>query len=112
MRQVLRCGGQLVLETLVLEGEEELALCPEKRYAKMNNVYFLPTVPCLRNWLQRSGFSGIQCVDVSVTTVEEQRQTPWVRTESLSDFLDPNDARRTVEGYPAPLRAVLLAEAR
>jgi len=112
MRQVLRRGGQLVLETLVLEGEEELALCPEKRYAKMNNVYFLPTVPCLRNWLQRSGFSGIQCIDVTVTTVEEQRHTPWVQTESLSDFLDPNDARRTVEGYPAPLRAVLLAEAR
>ena len=30
-------------------------------------------------------------------------------TESLADFLDPHDSGKTLEGYPAPLRAVLVA---
>jgi len=101
-----------VLETLVLEGDEDLALCPEKRYAKMNNVYFLPTVRCLTNWLQRTGFANVRCIDVTPTTSAEQRKTEWIQTESLSDFLDPADPKRTIEGYPAPLRATLVAEAR
>ncbi len=112
MRQVLRRGGQLVLETLVLEGNDDLALCPDKRYAKMNNVYFLPTVRCLKNWLRRTGFSDIRCVDVTPTTSSEQRKTEWIQTESLTDFLDPADSTRTIEGYPAPVRAILVAEAK
>jgi tRNA (mo5U34)-methyltransferase len=112
MRQVLRRGGQLVLETLVLEGDGDLALCPDKRYAKMNNVYFLPTVRCLKNWLRRTGFSDIRCVDVTPTTSSEQRKTEWIQTESLTDFLDPADSTRTIEGYPAPVRAMLVAEAK
>ena len=39
--------GQLVLETLVLEGDGEMALFPRKRYAKMNNIFFIPSVACL-----------------------------------------------------------------
>jgi len=105
-------GGQLVLETLVLEGEGEMALFPEKRYAKMNNIFFIPTVACLTHWLKRSGFDGIQCVDVSRTTTDEQRNTDWIDTESLPAFLDPDDPQKTVEGYPAPVRAMLLATAR
>ncbi len=112
MRQVLRRGGQLVLETLILEGDEDLALCPEKRYAKMNNVYFVPTVRCLNNWLRRTGFANVRCIDVTPTTSAEQRKTEWIQTESLTDFLDPTDSRRTIEGYPAPLRAILVAEAK
>lgn len=110
MRRTLRRGGELVLETLVIPGEENLALTPVDRYAKMNNVYFLPTVNCLTTWLERAGFTKIRCVDVSRTTSAEQRKTPWVQTESLSDFLDPVDELKTVEGYPAPRRAVMLAE--
>jgi tRNA (mo5U34)-methyltransferase len=109
---LLRSGGELVLETLVIEGEDETALSPSGRYAKMNNVFFLPTVRCLAGWLQRAGFLNIRCVDRSWTTAAEQRKTAWIQTESLEDFLDPADPRRTVEGYPAPLRAVLLAEKR
>ncbi|MEZ4601267.1 MAG: tRNA 5-methoxyuridine(34)/uridine 5-oxyacetic acid(34) synthase CmoB [Syntrophotaleaceae bacterium] len=109
---LLRPGGELVLETLVIEGEEESALSPSGRYAKMNNVFFLPTVSCLAGWLARAGFVNIRCVDRTWTTEQEQRKTDWIQTETLSDFLDPADPRRTVEGYPAPLRAVLLAERR
>jgi len=28
---------------------------------------------------------------------------------SLKDFLDPNDPKKTVEGHPAPLRATIIA---
>ena len=109
---LLRPGGELVLETLIIDGEEETALSPAGRYAKMNNVFFLPTVRCLSGWLTRAGFVNIRCVDRTRTTEQEQRKTPWIWTESLSDFLDPAEPRRTVEGYPAPLRGVLLAERR
>ena len=112
MQKTLRRGGQLVLETLIIEGDEDLALCPQKRYAKMNNVYFLPTVACLSNWLARTGFTNVRCIDISRTTCAEQRRTEWIQTESLQDFLDPADPSRTLEGYPAPLRATFTAEAK
>jgi tRNA (mo5U34)-methyltransferase len=105
-------GGQLVLETLILNGEGEMALFPEKRYAKMNNIFFIPTVACLEHWLRRSGFGAIRCVDISRTTLKEQRKTDWIDTESLTDFLDPDDPEKTVEGYPAPVRAMVVATAR
>ncbi|MCF6179247.1 MAG: tRNA 5-methoxyuridine(34)/uridine 5-oxyacetic acid(34) synthase CmoB [Geopsychrobacter sp.] len=112
MQNCLRPGGELVLETLIIEGEEDLALCPKKRYAKMNNVYFLPTVSCLKNWLERTGFTNVRCIDVTRTTSGEQRETKWMQTESLKDFLDPDDPSRTMEDYPAPLRAIFVAEAK
>lgn len=112
MCRCLRPGGELVLETLIIEGEDDLCLCPQKRYAKMNNVYFLPTVSCLSNWLKRTGFTNVRCIDVTRTTSAEQRETEWMQTESLRDFLDPADPSRTLEGYPAPLRAIFTAEAR
>jgi tRNA (mo5U34)-methyltransferase len=112
IRQNLRRGGELILETLVIAGEGDLALIPRERYAKMNNVYFLPTVSALSHWLERAGFDGVRCIDLTPTTSAEQRRTDWVQTESLADFLDPDDPGKTVEGYPAPLRAIILANAR
>lgn len=105
-------GGELVLETLIIEGEGQWAFCPPKRYAKMHNVFFLPTVACLQGWLERAGFENIRCIDQTWTSSEEQRRTEWIKSESLADFLDPDDPRKTAEGHPAPLRAVLLAERR
>ncbi|EKK5267742.1 tRNA 5-methoxyuridine(34)/uridine 5-oxyacetic acid(34) synthase CmoB [Cronobacter dublinensis] len=101
--------GELVLETLVVEGDENTVLVPGERYAQMRNVYFIPSAPALKNWLEKCGFVDVRIVDYSVTTVEEQRRTAWMQTESLADFLDPQDATKTREGYPAPLRAVLVA---
>lgn len=105
-------GGQLVVETLIVEGAGEMALFPEKRYARMNNIFFIPTVKCLTIWLKRCGFDTVRCVDVSKTTDREQRRTDWIDTQSLADFLDPADPGKTVEGYPAPVRAMVLATAR
>ena len=104
-------GGLLVLETLIIEGDAETALFPEKRYARMNNICFIPTIKCLKHWLRRCGFGQIRCVDISKTTPLEQRRTDWIDTQSLADFLDPVDPDKTVEGYPAPVRAMVLATA-
>lgn len=105
----LRPGGELVLETLVIEGPRDSVLLPENRYAKMRNVWFIPAVAGLQQWLQRCGFIDIQLLDVSATSMQEQRSTEWMRFESLKDFLDPDDHTKTIEGYPAPTRALLLA---
>ena len=112
LRSALRRRGQLVLETLVIEGEGDAVLVPRGRYAKMRNVWFIPTVSQLKTWLHRAGFDAVSAVDVTATTVTEQRATAWMTFESLADFLDPADSSRTIEGYPAPRRAVLIAESR
>lgn len=108
LKRYLRQGGELVLETLVVDGDEQTALIPRDRYAKMRNVWFLPSTDMLILWLERLGFINIRVVDVTLTTIEEQRLTPWMQYESLSDFLDPNDHSLTCEGYPAPKRAIII----
>jgi len=109
LKACLKPGGELVLETLVVEGDEQQCLIPEDRYAQMRNVWFLPSVKLLERMLRRSGYSDVSCIDLSPTTVDEQRSTEWMRFQSLPDFLDPEDSSLTVEGYPAPLRATLTA---
>lgn len=110
LKHQLAPGGQLVLETLILQGDTETALCPRQRYACMRNVHFIPTVPCLESWLLKCGFHNIRCVDITQTTLQEQRKTDWIDSDSLDAFLDPNDNGLTQEGYPAPVRAVVIAE--
>lgn len=107
----MKKGGELVLENLILETRENICLFPRDRYAKMRNVYFIPDYLSMESWLLRAGFINIRCVDVAKTYPEEQRKTRWIQTESLKDFLDPDDPDKTVEGYPAPVRAIFLAEA-
>lgn len=109
LKNQLVSGGELVLETLVIEGDENAVLVPGERYAQMRNVYFIPSAPALVRWLEKCGFVDVRIVDHCVTTVEEQRRTAWMTTESLADFLDPSDHNITCEGYPAPLRAVIVA---
>ncbi|MFD2302154.1 tRNA 5-methoxyuridine(34)/uridine 5-oxyacetic acid(34) synthase CmoB [Roseibacillus ishigakijimensis] len=109
LRDTLRPEGELVLETLVVEGDESTVLLPQGRYAQMRNVWFLPSAPLLARMMARVGLREIEVVDLTATTVEEQRSTEWMRFQSLPDFLDPEDSRRTREGYPGPLRATLRA---
>jgi len=110
MRQMLSRGGELILETLVLAEDGDAELQPPGRYAKMNNVFTIPTVARLIKWLQAAGYNDIRCVDVTPTTLVEQRTTDWINSESLEDFLDPQNSELTVEGHPAPVRAVVLAQ--
>lgn len=69
----------------------------------MRNVYFIPSAAALKMWLEKCGFIDVRIVDACVTSTEEQRRTEWMTTESLADFLDPQDQRKTVEGYPAAI---------
>ncbi|MEJ2611004.1 MAG: tRNA 5-methoxyuridine(34)/uridine 5-oxyacetic acid(34) synthase CmoB [Candidatus Thiodiazotropha sp.] len=110
LQGALRRGGELVLETLVIEGGPGEVLVPEGRYAKMRNVWFIPSAETLMVWLKRAGFCHMKLLDVSVTSVAEQRTTEWMRFESLQDYLDPSDSRYTVEGYPSPRRAIIVAQ--
>ena len=109
LKNQLVSGGELVLETLVIEGDVNQVLVPGERYAQMRNVFFIPSAEALKSWLEKSGFVDVRIVDFALSTTEEQRRTDWMTSESLAEFLDPDDPSKTVEGYPAPLRAVLVA---
>ena len=102
-------GGELILETLVIKSDINETLVPVGTYAQMNNVFFIPSIKLLKNWLKKIGFINIHIADYSNTTINEQRRTDWMITNSLNDFLNPNDSTKTIEGYPSPLRAILIA---
>lgn len=112
LRDCLRPGGELVLETLIIEGASNEVLTPRDRYAKMANVWFIPSLLTLERWLQRCGFQQIHCIDITTTSTREQRRTSWSAEASLGEFLAPGDHSLTIEGYPAPRRAIVIAERR
>ena len=109
LRDCLQPGGELVLETLVIDGNLGEVLLPEGRYANMRNVWFLPSCATLSGWLKRCGFKNIRVLDVTPTSVEEQRSTEWMQFHSLKDFLDEENPLLTCEGLPAPKRAIFIA---
>lgn len=103
-------GGELILDTFMIDGEEDVCLTPRDRYSKMRNIYFIPTVSALKNWCYRAGFNEIEVLDIVKTESSEQRKTEWINTHSLEDFLDKNDQNKTIEGYPAPKRVYIKAK--
>ena len=105
----LNKGGELILDTFMIDGDDEMCLTPKDRYSKIPNIYFIPTVNALINWCKRAGFDEVEVLDIKKTDLNEQRKTPWVNTQSLEDFLDPKDETKTVEGYPAPKRVYIKA---
>ena len=109
LKSTLRPGGQLVLETIYVPGKESCACTPGDRYARMRNVWLLPTLTELTTWLRRTGYTDIEIVDTTITTTDEQRSTEWMTFESLQEALDPDDPSKTVEGWPAPHRVVVTA---
>lgn len=109
LMQTMRAGGELVLETLVSLGEEATALDIDGRYARMRNIWTLPSVPLLAQWIKEAGFTNIRCVSVDITSRLEQRTTEWMPHESLIESLDPDNLSLTVEGHPRPRRAVMIA---
>lgn len=111
LRDALRPGGELVLETLIIEGGTNDCLVPEGRYSRMGNVWFLPSTELLELWLRKTGFRNVRTVDVTRTSTDEQRRTDWMQFHSLAQFLSPDTPELTIEGYPAPARAIVLAEA-
>lgn len=97
-----RPGGTVILESLVIDKDGPYLLVPHERYAKMRNAWIVPTADALAALMQRAGFKEITIHRFGPITTEEQRRTAFAPYESLADFLDPADPRRTVEGHPAP----------
>ena len=110
LRQAMAPGGELILETLIVPGDNDDSLIIDGRYANMRNIYELPTVHRLCRWMEQAGFTGLKVADVTATSTEEQRSTHWMTSHSLAQALDENDPEKTIEGHPRPLRAIIVAE--
>ncbi|MGB0496055.1 MAG: tRNA 5-methoxyuridine(34)/uridine 5-oxyacetic acid(34) synthase CmoB [Kangiellaceae bacterium] len=110
LKDLLLSGGELILETLVIEGDSDQVLVPPGRYAQMRNVWFIPSVNALILWLQKCGFKHVKCINVEQTTTQEQRATEWMTFHSLENFLSPTDQNLTIENHPAPTRATIIAK--
>ena len=109
LRHALRPNGQLVLETLVIPDSGVSSLQIKDRYANMRNVYELPSVALLERWVHEQGFQEVKTVSLQQTSRREQRSTDWMTSHSLAQALDPDNPSLTIEGYPRPLRAVVVA---
>jgi tRNA (mo5U34)-methyltransferase len=107
--KALNSKGELILDTFMIDGEDDICLTPKDRYSKIPNIYFIPTINALKNWLFRAGFSDVEVLAVKKTKLNEQRKTDWIDSQSLNDFLDPNNPNLTIEGYPAPKRVYVKA---
>ena len=110
LKEMMTPDSELILETLIVDGDEGDSLIPDGRYANMRNVHCLPSIGTLKSWLIDSGYRNIRVVDISQTTPNEQRKTKWIgdNPASLEDFLDPFDSSLTIEGHPAPTRAIII----
>ncbi len=105
LKQGLKEKGEVILDTLIIEGENEIALSPI-RYQKMKNIYFIPTLKALYNWIEKAKFKEVEFLGKRYTKTDEQRKTDWIDGESLDSFLN-KDQTKTIEGYPPPLRVYL-----
>lgn len=109
INRALNKDGEIIVDSFMIDGEQEMCLFPEHRYNMMPNIYFIPTVNCFKNWLKRAGFKNIEVIKITKTDESEQRVTPWTFGKSLDDFLDEKNKDKTIEGYPAPKRVYLKA---
>lgn len=109
IKKSMKPGAQLILETIGIPGDDPVALFPEDRYAKMRNVWFVPTLSCLVNFAKKARFGDIEVVSDTPLTTEEQRLTEWCPPprQSLEDFLDQENSSKTIEGHPAPRRFLI-----
>ena len=53
---------------------------------------------------------NVRIADVTKTTTDEQRSTNWMTFESLPDYLNKENHNLTIEGHPAPIRAIILGD--
>lgn len=106
--QALTRGGRLLIETIIIPGDQSQAIFVTQRYAGAKGFYWLPTERCLHAWIRRANLRVVAQSDAVRTTESEQRSTAWRVGDSLPEGLDPADPSRTIEGYPAPLRVALV----
>lgn len=104
VRQLTRPGGTVIIESLI---SPTTGFKPQGRYARMRNVSCIPSTDDLCLWMRAEGLQDVRILDITATTTSEQRTTEWMHFESLQEALDPSDPTRTIEGYVAPVRAIL-----
>ena len=110
LHQHTKAGGTIFIETLVIDVEESSQLIPQDRYAGMRNVWSVPSPSLVQSWLLNSGYENIQLHNIETTQLDEQRATQWMPNYSLINFLDPDNHSKTIEGHPAPTRAIFSAQ--
>jgi len=109
VREAMKPGATLIVESQGIPGDDPIALFPDKRYAKVPGTYFVPTGACLANWLVSAGYGEVEIFHSHPMSSKEQRRTEWMEFESYADFINSKDPSLTVEGYPAPIRVFLRA---
>lgn len=108
LNKLTKPGGELVLETLVLPGNSSFENTNKQRYSQMKNVWYLPNIKELNEWLNLSGFNNIKVGAINKTSTFEQRSTEWMTTHSLINGLNPINQDLTIEGLPAPHRVAII----
>ena len=104
----IKKDGELILETIIFPGTSTYLRKENGRYAQMRNVWHLPNIKELCSWLKITGFKNINKGDVERTSTDEQRSTEWMTSHSLSNALNPDNEKLTIEGFPAPHRILIV----
>ena len=104
LKSALNPNGEIFIDTMYIDRDDEMVLSPDTSYSKIPNISFIPSIKALQNWVKRAKFKSFEILATKDTDSFEQRKTKWIDSQSLEDFLDPNDSSKTVEGYPAPKR--------
>ncbi len=108
LRQSLKAGGQLVLESMALPDDysaDPVSLSPRGRYGGAKGIHFVPNKKALESWLHRAGYSAIK-TELIHAGFDEQLRTEWADIECFSEFVKDD---KTSEGYPAPVRIYISA---
>ena len=111
LKNTLKDGGQLVIETIVSPEAYGNFLEPsEGRYASMPNVHYVHTDKGCKKLFEELSLS-LQCESYNTrTTGQEQRKTEWMPFKSFESALNPSNLDLTIEGYPAPERKFYVLE--
>lgn len=107
--QAMQKGGQLLLETMGIAGNEEKCIFPKGKYAGVSGVYFIPDQAALFNMLHRAGFRKITCIYNEPHSPLEQRTTAFSGTPSFAAFIE-KDTGVTIEGYPPVHRIYFICQ--
>ena len=82
---------------MVINSKYGTQIIPKDRYARMRNVYCLPSVNTLNKWLKSAGFKNIELININQTSVSEQKATSWI-----------GENTKSLKGLPAPIRATFI----
>ena len=100
----LKKEERIVIETIVTPEDYEEVLVPSDRYANMPNVWSIHNEIGLEKIILEQGLEIIDSTKAVMTTVEEQRATQWMPFRSFESALEEGNPKKTIEGFPAPLR--------